>query len=70
MLAARQTPGHLAENVMHFARVLRTAGLAVGTDRVMLSLQALQDKAQQVRESARLISAQLGHGEKKARRAA
>jgi len=27
---------------MHFARVLRSAGMAVGTDRVMLSLQALQ----------------------------
>ena len=27
---------------MHFARVLRTAGMTVGTDRVMLSLQALQ----------------------------
>ncbi|MBI5256064.1 MAG: VWA domain-containing protein, partial [Burkholderiales bacterium] len=35
-------PGHLAENVMHFARVLRAAGLPVGTDRVQLALQALQ----------------------------
>jgi uncharacterized protein with von Willebrand factor type A (vWA) domain len=42
MLVARPTPGHLAENVMHFARVLRSAGMAVGTDRVMMSLQALQ----------------------------
>ncbi|MFO1218808.1 MAG: VWA domain-containing protein [Burkholderiaceae bacterium] len=42
MLAARPTPGHLAENVMHFVRVLRTAGMAVGTDRVLLALQALQ----------------------------
>ena len=25
----------LAENVMHFARVLRDAGLPVGTDRVL-----------------------------------
>jgi uncharacterized protein len=33
--------GHLAENVMHFARVLRKAGLPVGTDRVLLALQAL-----------------------------
>jgi uncharacterized protein with von Willebrand factor type A (vWA) domain len=31
----------LAENVMHFARVLRDAGLPVGTDRVLLSLDAL-----------------------------
>jgi len=35
-------PGRLAENVMHFARVLRTAGMPVGSDRVQLSLQALQ----------------------------
>ncbi|MDN3919490.1 vWA domain-containing protein [Roseateles violae] len=32
----------LAANVMHFARVLREAGMPVGTDRVLLSLQALQ----------------------------
>lgn len=35
-----------------------------------LSLQALQDKAQQVREAARLISAQLGYKERKAARVA
>jgi uncharacterized protein len=35
-------PGHLADNVLHFARVLRQAGLPVGTDRVQLALQALQ----------------------------
>jgi hypothetical protein len=34
-------PGHLADNVMHFARVLRSAGMAVGTDRIQLALQAL-----------------------------
>ena len=34
-------PGHLAENVMHFGRVLRAAGLPVGTDRIQLALQAL-----------------------------
>lgn len=33
---------HLATNVLHFARVLREAGMQVGTDRVLLSLQALQ----------------------------
>ena len=42
MIPARPTPGHLADNVMHFARVLRDAGMPVGTDRVALSLQALQ----------------------------
>ena len=33
---------YLADNVMHFARVLRAAGMRVGTDRVELTLQALQ----------------------------
>ena len=35
-------PPQLAHNILHFARVLRAAGLPVGTDRVLLSLQALQ----------------------------
>ncbi len=42
MLQATSSPGRLAENVMHFARVLRAAGMAVGSDRVQLALQALQ----------------------------
>jgi uncharacterized protein with von Willebrand factor type A (vWA) domain len=43
MLRAPQTlPGHLAENVMHFGRVLRQAGLPLGTDRIALALTALQ----------------------------
>ncbi|MDT9002390.1 VWA domain-containing protein [Paucibacter sp. APW11] len=33
---------HLAENVMHFGRVLRDAGLRIGSDRIALALQALQ----------------------------
>lgn len=33
---------HLAENVMHFGRVLRQAGLPLGTDRLLLALQALR----------------------------
>lgn len=40
---ARQAPsGMLAENVMHFARLLRGAGLPVGPDRVIDALDALQ----------------------------
>ncbi len=35
-------PGHLAENVMHFGRVLRQAGMPVPTDRIELALTALQ----------------------------
>lgn len=46
MPAIRQPPGpaagRLAENVMHFARVLRAAGMPVGSDRVQTALQALQ----------------------------
>ncbi|MEK8033477.1 VWA domain-containing protein [Ideonella sp. DXS29W] len=52
MLPAASTPnlpGHLADNVLHFARVLRDAGLPVGTDRVQLSLQALAAGALQSR---------------------
>ena len=35
-------PGHLAANVMHFGRVLRSAGMPLGTDRIQLALTALQ----------------------------
>jgi uncharacterized protein len=34
--------GKLAENVMHFARVLRTAGLPIGPDRVVDAVRALE----------------------------
>jgi uncharacterized protein with von Willebrand factor type A (vWA) domain len=34
-------PGRLAENVMHFGRVLRSAGMPVGSNRIQLALQAL-----------------------------
>jgi uncharacterized protein with von Willebrand factor type A (vWA) domain len=42
MLPARQTPGRLAGNVVHFGRVLRHAGMPVGTDRIAPALQPLQ----------------------------
>ena len=42
MLPTAQTPGRLAENVMHFARLLRSAGLPVGADQVHTALAALQ----------------------------
>ena len=35
-------PGHLAANVMHFARVLRQAGMPLASERIQLALQALQ----------------------------
>ncbi len=34
-------PSHLADNVMHFGRVLRQAGMPVPTDRIQLALTAL-----------------------------
>jgi uncharacterized protein with von Willebrand factor type A (vWA) domain len=40
--AARAPEGQLGHNVLQFARLLRRSGLAVGPDRVLLSLQALQ----------------------------
>jgi uncharacterized protein with von Willebrand factor type A (vWA) domain len=40
--ASTALPGHLAENVMHFGRVLRGAGMPVPTDRIQLALNALQ----------------------------
>jgi uncharacterized protein with von Willebrand factor type A (vWA) domain len=39
---ASALPGHLAENVMHFGRVLRQAGMPLPTERIQLALQALQ----------------------------
>ncbi len=37
-----QSPQRLAANVMHFARVLREAGLAIGPSKVLDALAALQ----------------------------
>ncbi|HVL57201.1 MAG TPA: hypothetical protein VM491_11890, partial [Burkholderiaceae bacterium] len=34
--------GRIAENVVHFARVLRHAGLPVGTERTLAALRALE----------------------------
>ncbi len=42
MTATSDSTGRLAENVMHFARVLRGAGIPVGPDRVIDALKALQ----------------------------
>ena len=40
--SGQESSGKLAENVMHFARVLRGAGLPVGPDRVIDAINALQ----------------------------
>ena len=42
--------GKLAENIMHFARVLRAAGLPIGPDRVIDALRALQTTGIERRE--------------------
>ena len=42
MPAASLAQGKLAENVMHFARLLRAAGLRIGPDRVVDTVNALQ----------------------------
>jgi uncharacterized protein len=42
MIATTGGPGRFAENVMHFARVLRGAGIPVGPDRVIDALKALE----------------------------
>jgi uncharacterized protein with von Willebrand factor type A (vWA) domain len=42
--------GNLAENVMHFARVLRAAGLPIGPDRVVDALRALETAGIERRE--------------------
>jgi uncharacterized protein with von Willebrand factor type A (vWA) domain len=41
-LLEQRPSGHLADNVLHFARLLRGAGLPVGTDRALLALEALR----------------------------
>ena len=40
--SAGPSAGHLAANVMHFARLLRSAGMPIGSDRVHTALAALQ----------------------------
>ena len=47
---ASPAAGHLSDNVMHFARLLRGAGLAVGPDRVHTALAALQVAGLQSRQ--------------------
>jgi uncharacterized protein with von Willebrand factor type A (vWA) domain len=41
-MAKKGIPGHLAENVLHFVRVLRGAGMALGPAKVLDALAAVQ----------------------------
>ncbi len=45
-----QAPGKLATNIMHFARLLRASGLAVGPDRVLDALTAVEAAGLQRRD--------------------
>jgi uncharacterized protein with von Willebrand factor type A (vWA) domain len=47
----------LAENVLHFARVLRDAGARIATDRIALALQALEVAGLESRENFRAVLA-------------
>jgi uncharacterized protein with von Willebrand factor type A (vWA) domain len=47
--------GRLAQNVVHFARVLRSAGLPLGTDRVQLAQQALMTAGLESRAEFRAV---------------
>jgi uncharacterized protein with von Willebrand factor type A (vWA) domain len=49
--------GRLAQNVMHFARVLRAAGLPVGPDRVLSALAALRVAGLERREDFKAVLA-------------
>jgi uncharacterized protein with von Willebrand factor type A (vWA) domain len=40
--ARTPAPGRLAENIMHFARLLRVAGLPIGPDRVIDAIRAVE----------------------------
>jgi hypothetical protein len=56
-VSAETLPGRLAENVVHFARVLRAAGVPTGTDRVLLALQALKAAGIESRDDFRSVLA-------------
>ena len=49
------SPGQLADKVMHFARLLRGAGMPVATDRVQLALVALQLAGIESRQDFRAV---------------
>jgi uncharacterized protein with von Willebrand factor type A (vWA) domain len=51
--SARAATGRLAENILHFARVLRAAGLPVGPAKVIAALEAVQAVGIEHREDFR-----------------
>jgi uncharacterized protein len=67
-LSGNHPSGHLADNVLHFARVLRGAGLPLGTDRALLALQALRIAGIDSRDDFRatLRACLIDHGEHRA----
>lgn len=53
LLAGGEPRHHAADNILHFARVLRSAGLPVGPDRVLLAIEALEQVGVDRREDVR-----------------
>src|SRR5208282_3559392 len=53
MTAQRAAGERLAENILHFARVLRAAGLPVGPAKVIAALEAVQAVGVEQREDFR-----------------
>ena len=53
MTSARAPRERLAENILHFARVLRAAGLPVGPAKVIAALEAVQAVGIEQREDFR-----------------
>ena len=49
--------GRVADNIVHFARVLRAAGLPVGSDRILAAINAVElvglDRREDVRPAIR-----------------
>lgn len=54
-MTATAAGGRLAENVVHFVRVLRAAGLRVGSDRALLALRALRLDGLRQRDDFRAV---------------
>lgn len=54
-MSAPAAAGHLAHHVMHFVRLLRAAGLPLGSERTQLVLQALELTGLQPREDFRAV---------------
>jgi uncharacterized protein with von Willebrand factor type A (vWA) domain len=66
--APRAAGGRIAENIGHFARVLRAAGLPVGPDRILAAIEAIEHVGLERRDDvhAALSAVMLGRHEQQA----